>query len=655
MARPPRFLTKGRLRTLLLFAVVTVAWAVALPRMRVDMSIAHFLPETQDPRLAGILRALAESDMASTTVVDIEGGDEDGRVATARALMEKLGTLGDTKEARSGFAESEERALFDFFAQYPPSAFLPTAAFDGPALAERVLALKTELGGPMGPVVRLTAPRDPLGASLGVLQTLRREQGGATISRNGVLLTEDGAHAFVFVTPRGNAFDADVQRRSLAEVTRVFEEVKATKDLHFELSGVSRYTIHSEEHIRGDISRIGTVSTLGILVLFGVMFRSPRMLLLGLVPIFFGSMVATLGCYLIFGRVHGLTIAFGTSLLGVGIDYAEHYYAHFALEPEVGALPMMKRVWPGLYMGALTTVAGLIGLAWADFPGALQMAVFSALAVLGALVGTRLLMPPWMPVSYTRPPLPAKLECTAERLLAVLSRYRRWPWLPVALTLLTGFGLLRLRFSDDMNALLDMDPAIIAEDVRVRDRLTHADPGRFAVVIAADEERALADLSLAHDELVGAEKEGIVGHFIPLGAILRSARAQGDSLALAKSRLPDLRAALAKQGFHTELFAPYESALEHPEKTVVTLEDVLRSPMGKLVRPLAPHVGSQQAFVMPLTEVHSLTELRRRVPHALIVDETTLLADTYGHVRGRVMSLIVLGLVFVFGLLYARY
>lgn len=49
------------------------------------------------------------------------------------------------------------------------------------------------------------------------------------MSRDGVLLSEDGAHAFVFVTPRGNAFDTDVQRQSLAEVTHRFDEVKSAR------------------------------------------------------------------------------------------------------------------------------------------------------------------------------------------------------------------------------------------------------------------------------------------------------------------------------------------------------------------------------------------------------------------------------------------
>jgi predicted exporter len=386
------------------------------------------------------------------------------------------------------------------------------------------------------------------------------------------------------------------------------------------------------------------------------MFRSARMLMLGLVPLFFGTMVAMIGSYFLFGSVHGLTLAFGASLLGVGIDYAEHYFTHFALEPEHGASAVMRTVWPGLWMGAVTTVAGLVGLAWADFPGAIQMAVFSSLAVVGALVGTRVLLPPWMPKNYRRPALPQHLQRAAAALVAVLRRRQRWAVLPILATVVIGIGLVRVRFTDDMSALLAMDPAIKSEDERVRARVTSSDPGRFAVVVGKDEAEALETLDLANAELEAAKRDGLVKHFVPLGSLLRSPHAQAESLAAARASLPALKKILADEGFRPELFAPYEEAIASPTATAPITLDVLRqSPLGALVSPLSPTVAGQQAFVLPLGGVTSIAALRVRVPHAAIVDERALLDETYAHVHKRVLSLLVIGLVFVFGLLHARY
>mgnify|MGYP003346717626 CR=1 FL=1 len=66
--------------------------------------------------------------------------------------------------------------------------------------------------------------------------------------------------------------------------------------------------------------------------------------------------------------------------LGVGIDYAEHYFTHYVLDAHGGdrkSVRVMRAIWPGLWMGAATTIAGFAGLGWADFPGAIEMAVFA--------------------------------------------------------------------------------------------------------------------------------------------------------------------------------------------------------------------------------------------------------------------------------------
>jgi predicted exporter len=413
--------------------------------------------------------------------------------------------------------------------------------------------------------------------------------------------------------------------------------------------------VHSEEQIRGDIQRIGTISTAGILLLFLVMFRSARMLLLGLVPLFFGTMVAIIGSHLLFGSVHGLTLAFGASLLGVGIDYAEHYFAHYALEPEQGPMNVMKLVWPGLWLGAVTTIAGLAGLALADFPGAIEMAVFSSLAVVGALVGTRVLLPPWMPLKYTTPKLPGRLAASASHVIKVFQKQPRWAVLPVVLTIIWGIGLFRVRFIDDMSALLAMDPTIQQEDERVRERVTHSDPGRFAIVAGKDEADALEQLDLAHAELVRARSRGLVEHFVSIGTFLRSPKSQMESLAAARASLGATKHALAAEGFKPELFAPYEAAIQDAKAGPITLEALRESPLGSLVRPLSPTIDGQQAFIVPLGGVKSLAELKAAVPHAIVIDERTLLDETYGHVRQRVVLLLVVGLVFVLVLLLARY
>src|SRR5262249_20260478 len=156
----------------------------------------------------------------------------------------------------------------------------------------------------------------------------------------------------------------------------------------------------------------------------------------------------------------------------------------------------------------------------------------------------------------------------------------------------------RVRFVDDLAALLATDPRIVREDTRVRKRVTAADPGRFAVVVGKDASSALEALDLATLELEAAKKKGVVAYYMPLGSFLRSPSAQRASLRAARSGAHELKTALASKGFRTELFSPYFEAIK--AERILTLEAVLASPLGDVVRPMAPKIEDKQAFVLPL-------------------------------------------------------
>ena len=642
--------------SVIVFATAMLAWAAVIPRLRVTTSMTHFLPDAEDKRVATLARSLADSSITSTLTLDVSGAPPTELAAMARTLREKLAADARTRWARSGLDESAFEHTIALFSGRETAALVPAEEMDAAHLRARIASLKAALGTPMGPLVRALAPRDPLGGMVGALDALRSAQGRPMTSQDGALLSEDETHAFVFVATRARAFDAPAQREYLTFVDRTFASVRGDRaNARLEIGGVARYAVASEAQIRGDIERIGTLSTLGILLLFALVFRSGRMLGLGLVPLLFGSAVAMVASHLVFGEIHGLTIAFGTSLLGVGIDYAEHYFTHFSLEPEAGAEPIMQRVWPGLWLGAVTTLIGFAGLAFTGFPGVREIAFFSAASIVGALVGTKLLLPPWMPTHYRAPRLPARLATWAERMLHALGRQRALAWAPLLAFAVSLALLARVKFVDDLSVLLSVDPALRAEDTRVRERVTAATPGQFVLVVDRDEERALEKLDATTRALQTAAREGLVGSFAPLGAWIRSPRAQAASFAAARAHRADIARSLDEAGFEAAPFAPFFATLDAPPPAPVRLQDLLATPAGAMLAALAPELPEGRAFVMPLASVRDANELRARLPDAVLIDEPALLESTYRRVRRETVRMLGVGLAFVALTLFARY
>jgi hypothetical protein len=94
-------------------------------------------------------------------------------------------------------------------------------------------------------------------------------------------------------------------------------------------------------------------------------------------------------CQYVFGQVHILTLTFGTSLIGVSVDYSMHYFVNRMRDG--AAKP--HDIAPALMLGCTTAVGGYLSLLIAPIPGLRQIALFSAVGLVVACAIVILLYP----------------------------------------------------------------------------------------------------------------------------------------------------------------------------------------------------------------------------------------------------------------------
>lgn len=658
---------RGRAATLIAALAVALGFAAAVPHLTFTTKITDFLPDSAD-RGARIAALLADSELARVMIVDLSlAGAQpapDRLGAVARALVAFLRAQPDVAIARSGVTDADVTALLAFLDRWPPTTFLPRSVYRDDALRARLGELRDQLAGPAGVLVRQTAPRDPLGGrweAIRALQAARGDDpaggaGAALVDDGGVLFTADRRHAFVFVETRSSPFDSDAQRGFRAVLDGWIARA-GPPAVRLQTAGSAQFAIASEAQIKGDVNRIGWISTIGILAIFLLLFGSLRMILLGFVPMLFGSAVAVLACQALFGEIHGITIAFGTSLLGVGLDYVEHYYAHFVLTPSLPAPVTMRHVAPSLVLGALTTILGFIGIGASGLLGLRQMAVFSAVAILASLAATLWIVPVWMPAGYRAP---RSLAVVNRAALAVLRRVtrRRWGrhWRIVAFALAVIATLvcaLTAGFSDRVNMLVSDTGAHVVDDREVRARLGQ-DASCFAVVTAGDDDALLAAVAAASDELARAQAAGAIASFAPVARLVPGRDEQRARLAAARDAAPRIRRILTELDFVPEQFQPFWDALAAPAPRLLGLDDVRRSPLAPLVAAWLP-VHAPPIALIPLVGARDLAALRALVPSATILAPADTIAEAFRAVRIRTVIASLLGLVAIFALLAVRY
>lgn len=627
--------------------------------------ITHFLPAGSDARLARISRDLTTSDLNRTMTLLVEAPDSEQAVAAGRALTEALGGIEGFSWVRGGPAGGLQEAFYD--AYYPRRLSLlghgpaeVAALFEEAPLRERIASLKERLASPTGTFLRRLAPEDPWMGFVTHLERLQAAQQGTLVVREGQFIVEDeaGTAAVVLAATQASPFDAEATAALLDEVEGAFAAL-SQPGWNLRIAGVHPIARRTEATIRADIQRVSAVGTVGVVLLLLLLFRSPRALFLGGLPLVGGMAMAAGACQVAFGSIHGLTLAFGATLIGVAIDYVAHLLNHHYLAPEEGGAEGTARlIWPGLALGCATTVAGLAGLAWTSFPGIREMAVFTSVGVASALVLTRWVLPPFLPEKPEAGSLHRSMEAAVAASLQGLQRRRRLLWvLPAVGVLLMAVGIPGLRWNDDLRALSALDPELLAQDEAIRERVARMDAGRMVVAFGATLEEALQRNDLVADRLRLAQERGEVGSVRSLAPLLPSvARQQDNRRAIPEDAWSRTTAALQSEGFVAAPFAPGQAVLEEAVEPLrwASFEG---TPIEELVRPFRIESEGEVAILSFLRDAdpQALSARFEGIEGVAFFDQNALLSEAYGGFRSRTLELVIAGLFAVFALVFVRY
>lgn len=648
-------------------------------KLELTSEITHFLAAGDDARLAKLSRQLAESELTKTTILVIgsESGDTDEAIQAARELAETLAADEEVAWVRSGWEEDQNQAIYDL---YFPRRIYFTAETD--AQLERTLGregleaaateLQRQLRLPTAALIKRIAPEDPLLLYPAILERLEDARAGPLRVVDGQLVSETGEAVILFASvhsPFRSAHQGPLQERIAARFAELADDAQTRgQQLQLRQSGVGRFALRAEAQIRGDIQRISILSTIGVVALFLILFRSPRAIVLAMVPLASGVLTALTVSLLVFGRIHGLTLAFGASLIGVCIDYPIHLFSHHTLEPDPsGAIGTARRIRPGMLVGALTTVAGFVGLGWTSFPGVREIGVFAAVGVLAALLATLWLLPPLMADRPRAVTLQRTLAGWAAGLLRRMqARRRSLLVLPAISLLLIGLAIPRVEFQDDVSALTETDAELLAEDEAVRALVSRMDAGRMIVAIADDREQALQKNDVVYERLLAAREAGELEAFASLHELLWSRSLQERNLAAYGEPAifsANLDAAFVEQGFRAGVFDPFITELERVRAgqggAPLTYEDLAASPLREAASSMSVELDDGQIAILTLTRgVTDPEALRARIgdlDDVHLFDQRALMAELYGRHRNQTIQLVGLGLLAVLAMIALRY
>lgn len=632
-----------------------VVCAVAYVRGNaVETDLLALLPATE--RDAGVEQAVRALGQAAGRQVVVAIGHADAAVARrdARAVAARMTGAGAFTRVTVDVPPLQVATVL---AAYGPARFGLLSGEDRAALADGSFdpqrRLLERLLSPIG--AALPVADDPFGTVSAWLAS-RPGLAGTMALEDGQLVAREDGRTYVVILAEldGSPFDGVVQDR----VRQAFDDALTalTSGSDVLRTGAIFFAIEARGAAKSDVDRIALGSLIGGLLLLYFSFRSLTPLVLGFLSTSIGVACAAAVVLLTQGKLHLITLAFGASLIGEGMDYSTQYFAaHAAAGPRWNAFRGARQVRPALTVALAASLFPYAVLGLLPFPAISQIALFALVGMSCAYVSVL-----WLVPALLRRPsrLGADALGWAGRLLARwqgLLRGRRVYGVAAVCLALTAPGWFLLDIDDDVRQLIARDPRLVHEEARLR-AMTGLDAGtRFFLVRGSSPEEVLERESALRARLAPAlgSARGITD-FLPS---LQRQRADRALLLAALPPGPGLAAMLEREGLRPEIAARLAADVQGGD--VLTPERWLASPLSAPWRPLWMVLdGNQPASAVSIAGTAARADLEaaiRGLPGVVLVDKAASTSSMLARYReGGPIALVGIAVI-VFLVLAARY
>jgi predicted exporter len=631
--------------------VVASVWIVFRADYRADISA--FLPKNPTPNQQLLVDQLKDGVVSRLTLIGIDGADAPILAQISKRMTAQLRTDAQWATVNNGEAiglEQDGKFLLDN--RYLLSDNNKAETWQVAGLKAALAESKQMLSQNAGMFAKELIPRDPTGEVMRMLDDLGSRNAVSTVGGVWVVQSEQKQpRAVLMAQTKAAGVDLDAQQRAMEAAQLAFEnakrETKNAASASLQLSGPGVFSALSRERIKSDATRFSTIATLLVVMLVWWVYRSPRVMALGLMPVATGVLAGIAAVAIVFGSVHGITLGFGATLIGEAVDYGIYLFTLIRRDGanKSNAHQTIKLIWPTLRLGVLTSICGFSAMMLSDFPGLQQLGVFSVAGLIAAVLVTRFVLPHLLPQDFQI------RDTTLGQRLASLARAApraRWP-LTIAVLVLVAAGVMNRQtiWNDDISNLSPISFAEQKRDETLRASLGAPDVRFMVVAESANLETTLQAAEKANATLGTLRDQGLIKSFDTPTQFLPSAAAQN----VRKQALPSqdmlrtrFNEAVIDSGFSANTFEPFLADVEASRsRALVNRATLDGTNLASKVDALLIQKPERVVAILPIQGMNESSEGQQKIqaavaalasPNIRLMDmktETNELYQTYRH------------------------
>ena len=584
--------SRARLVLLLLWLLVLAGLGgLIAQRLQVSTDLRSFMPAPTTPDQRLLMEQVGEGPGSRLLLLAIGGAQGDAALAAlSQGLLAQL--QGDRRYAQVANGRFDLGALDARLLpyRYLLSPTLDSETLDAGFLTDQLQQRLDDLSSPAASLFKDLLPRDP---TLEVLKLAERwAPATAPQVREGVWFSRQG-EALLLVQTVAPGFDPNAQQLAIAGIEQAFHRLPGSAHATLQLSGPGYFSVVVNAQTRAQADWIGRISTVGFILLLLLAYRSVSSLLLAALPVASGALAGIAALTLVYPHVHGITLAFGFTLLGVAQEYPIRVLSHRRAGED--ALASVRDLWPLLLIAIASACIAYLAFYASGVNGLKQLAVFTIVGLLAAGFSTRYLLPHLLPAR-------AHDVATTRWLIAARGFVDRLPrprWIPllVALAIASMLALAPGPFwQNDLAALTPLPQDLLQRDARLRAALGAPDV-RYLLILQASSAQGVLALSETIEPQVDAlvarravDAIELPSRYLPSAATQRVRQRKLPDRAVLQQALDQARAGLP---FRRGLFAPFVDDVETARSLPpLTPQAFAQNPLGqRLAAMLLPRDG----------------------------------------------------------------
>lgn len=543
-----------------------------LDKFKPSSDILSLLPKTESAPLVKRAQQQIDQQWSGLVIWLAKGKEVSQAVESAKQVRRQLeqSQLFDSIDlsVENQFSPSAYQRLFAARYQLLSPKDKQAISQDAEGFMQQRIAM---LYSPLGMQYARSLQDDPLFIFPSYFNRLQQQGGDIDVSDGMVVFQQEGMHYAMLVTKvKSLSFDQQLALANLHQDLTIDGQVLA--------AGMPLYAAHGASSAEREMTSVGVVSMLGVVLLVLFCFRSLTPLFLALTSIATGVLGAVSISLWYFGEIHLITLAFGSSLIGITIDYTFHYLCDRLRDDAGSSLHSLNNVLPGIALGVTSSMIAYGALLLTPFPALQEIGLFTVSGLLSAWLTVVLL--------YPRMIAKTKLPQTVPASRLLLAYLERWPLLvqkhrKLLLLMLFGFivlGLARLESDDDIRHMQKPIALVAEQELELRAVGQQQQDSQYFILSAASNEQLLQKEQQWLKKLDQLKRQDLLGSYTALSQVFPHVQEQQDNWQLVKQQLFDSGIAvnkLAAIGMTEEKIAQIEQVFEDNQQQVISLEEWL--------------------------------------------------------------------------------